>query len=276
MNDFVLYPEDIERLGVILRKFIDDAHIVCTLLTQKDGQLLTREGDTESIDTTSVAALLTGSFAATVAIANILGEQEFSTMFHRGKDKHFHIVLVDKDRYLASVFDNSTSVEKVGYYAARAAKELAQFLEEISGNVNTAFLPDEEEDASAPADVENVFQPLQDGFTEPPVGAPAELAVPKATESIPRPPATEIRVLQPAVGSPVGPEEETPSLSDAEETAATTARLTKPEDPVQKEPAPTPPPVPAKPQNAQSTFLGSKVRQARAYRSTRKPLHPAL
>ncbi|MBD3343723.1 MAG: hypothetical protein GF401_01520, partial [Chitinivibrionales bacterium] len=141
MNDLILYQEDLEKLNNILIQFIKDSQVVCAFLTNKEGQLLTCQGSTKTIDTMSVAALITGSFAATVTIANLIGESQFSTMFHKGKSKHIHITVIDNDRYLASIFDNHSSLEKVNYYANRYGKKLREYLIIISGNADSASLP---------------------------------------------------------------------------------------------------------------------------------------
>ncbi len=166
MNDFVLYPQDTERINSILRTYISEAGLECALVTTKDGQLLTYEGQTESIDTMSVAALITGSFAATVTIANLIGESEFRTMSHRGKDRHFHICLIDPDRYLASVFGNGTTVERVSQQATHFAKELCNLFLLLSGNADSAVLPEffgegEDNQESATPDSQDVFNSLE-------------------------------------------------------------------------------------------------------------------
>lgn len=142
MSDFVLYEEDVKRLNTILAGFVDRAQLDCTLLTNREGLLLTCHGATEAIDTTSVAALVTGSFAATVTIANLIGESEFNTMFHRGKKRHIHITQVDDDRYLASIFGNKTRLDKVSYYARRYGARLKTYLASINDQAENAVLPE--------------------------------------------------------------------------------------------------------------------------------------
>ncbi|MBD3421660.1 MAG: hypothetical protein GF398_16205 [Chitinivibrionales bacterium] len=141
MNDLILYEEDINQLNAILYQFIQDAKLSCAFLTNKEGQLLTCYGETQSIDSESVAALITGSFSATVTIAHLIGESEFSSMFHRGKNRHIHISLVDQNRYLASIFGNDSSVEQVSYYASLHSESLRQYLVSISDHAETARLP---------------------------------------------------------------------------------------------------------------------------------------
>jgi len=51
----------------------------------KNGQLIASAGDTHNIDTTALASLTAGNIAATGGIARLLGEREFSILFHEGR-----------------------------------------------------------------------------------------------------------------------------------------------------------------------------------------------
>jgi len=194
MSDFILFEHDLERLSDILTRYINDAQLICALLTNKEGQLLSSQGSTDAIDTTSVAALVTGSFAATVSIAGFIGETEFTTMLHRGKNRHIHILLIDNDRYLATVFDNRTTPEKVGEFAIIYGRELRDYLVSMAGNADNAWLPDltaEEpaspaalEPAAAPADS---WQPAGTLFNEEkaPFPPPAQASIPLQVSAAP-------------------------------------------------------------------------------------------
>lgn len=141
MNDLILYQEDVEKLDSILLEFVTKTSALCTLLTSKEGQLLACQGQTDDIDTVSVAALITGSFSATVSIANLVGESEFKTMLHHGANKHIQITLVDKDRYLATLFSNAVSIETINHFVEPCCVELRNYLAFISGNEQSASLP---------------------------------------------------------------------------------------------------------------------------------------
>ena len=55
------------------------------MLVDKDGHLITQEGSTEKTDTDTISALVAGCFAATREMARILGEEEFTALFHQGR-----------------------------------------------------------------------------------------------------------------------------------------------------------------------------------------------
>jgi predicted regulator of Ras-like GTPase activity (Roadblock/LC7/MglB family) len=127
-EDLVIYEEQIERIEEALRKLIKDAQAKCVLLVDKDGHLITRQGFTQSLDTTALAALLAGSFASTREIARLVGEPEFSVLFHQGKKDHIHITLVGERTILAVIFDDRTTIGMVRLYAKEASEDLQRIL----------------------------------------------------------------------------------------------------------------------------------------------------
>ena len=127
-EDLVIYEEQIEKIEGALKRLIKDAQAKCVLLVDKDGHLITRQGFTQSLDTTALAALLAGSFASTREIARLVGEPEFSVLFHQGKKEHIHITLVGERTILAVIFDDRTTIGMVRLYAKEASEDLERIL----------------------------------------------------------------------------------------------------------------------------------------------------
>ena len=124
----VIYEEEIEKVEKILNRLIKNSQAKCALLVDKDGHLITRQGFTHSLDTTALAALLAGSFASTKEIARLVGEPEFSVLFHQGKKDHIHICLVGERSILAVIFDDRTTIGLVRLYAKETSEELTTIL----------------------------------------------------------------------------------------------------------------------------------------------------
>ena len=61
-------------------------------------------------DVYSLAALAAGNFGAVEAMAKIVGEDEFSLLFHKGKDENLHFSKVDDDMLLITTFGNDVSL----------------------------------------------------------------------------------------------------------------------------------------------------------------------
>ncbi len=121
----VFYKDDIESINAILDAFLKQSAAKCALLIDKDGHMVTSRGATKRIDLDTISALVAGSFAATREMARILGEEEFSALYHQGKSDNIQLSIVGDRALLTAIFDESTTVGMVRLYASEAAKRLA-------------------------------------------------------------------------------------------------------------------------------------------------------
>jgi predicted regulator of Ras-like GTPase activity (Roadblock/LC7/MglB family) len=128
----VFYKEDIEVIGKSLQVFLRNANANCALLVDKDGHLVTKEGESGSFDVDTISALVAGSFAATKQMAKLLGEEEFALMFHQGKKDNIQLSLVGERTILAVIFDDRTTLGMVRLYSGQIASKLAQVFNDIS------------------------------------------------------------------------------------------------------------------------------------------------
>ena len=101
-NRLVFYEAEINEINEILDEFIDRTQAKSVLVIDKEGHLVTRKGFTQTIDTTSISALVAGSFASTREVAKMLGEEEFSMIFHQGKKESIHVSLIN-DRCMSVI-----------------------------------------------------------------------------------------------------------------------------------------------------------------------------
>jgi predicted regulator of Ras-like GTPase activity (Roadblock/LC7/MglB family) len=136
-NILVVYEEEMSVIEALLGKMLKGCEAKCALLVDKDGHLITRQGFTHSLDTTALAALLAGSFASTREIARLVGESEFSVLFHQGKKDHIHMSLVGERTILVVIFDDRTTIGMVRLYAKETSAELAKVFNEMQGKKGT-------------------------------------------------------------------------------------------------------------------------------------------
>ena len=134
MGDFVLYKEDIDRINKILSHLITESASAYVLLINKDGNLISQVGFSPNINVTTLAALAAGSFASTKAIATLIGETEFSVMFHQGEKENIHISLVDEDVIMVLIFDDRTNLGLVKMIAGQAKSKLSVVLLDVKNN----------------------------------------------------------------------------------------------------------------------------------------------
>lgn len=133
-NNLIIYEEEIKKIEALISKMLKGCEAKCALLVDKDGHLITRQGFTHSLDTTALAALLAGSFASTKEIAKLVGEPEFSVLFHQGKKDHIHMSLIGDRSILVVIFDDRTTIGMVRLYAKETAVDLGKVFESIESD----------------------------------------------------------------------------------------------------------------------------------------------
>ncbi|MBN1577515.1 MAG: roadblock/LC7 domain-containing protein [Chitinispirillaceae bacterium] len=165
MKDMILFPEDIDRLNVILEQLAAKANLLLAVLINKDGRLLTYQGSLDKIDTVSMAALVAGNSASTLAIANLMGETEFSAMYHQGKDRHIFIAVVDENTFLCLVFDDRTNIDRVKVFARQFDRQIKSALKQVYDKTEDQVDLDLDMGApgqhSAPQDSHGFFQAVE-------------------------------------------------------------------------------------------------------------------
>jgi predicted regulator of Ras-like GTPase activity (Roadblock/LC7/MglB family) len=137
-DSLIIYEEEINQIETLISKMLKGCEAKCALLVDKDGHLITRQGFTHSLDTTALAALLAGSFASTKEIARLVGEPEFSVLFHQGKKDHIHMGIVGDRSILVVIFDDRTTIGMVRLYAKETAVELGKIFENLKAKSKTS------------------------------------------------------------------------------------------------------------------------------------------
>lgn len=154
----VLYEDQIKQIDKALTRIIKESEARCALLVDKDGHLITRQGFTHTLDTTALAALLAGSFASTKEIARLVGEPEFSVLFHQGKRDHIHISLIGERTILVVIFDDRTTIGMIRLYAKEVGETLKAILESKPESTKGELELGEEFSDSVDAKLDDIFQ----------------------------------------------------------------------------------------------------------------------
>lgn len=134
-SDLVMYEEEFQRIDVELKKLHQQSNSKVVFLVDKNGQLIASAGDTHDLDTTSLASLTAGNIAATGGIARLLGEKEFTILFHEGEKDNIHISLIGQRIILVIIFDNRSSLGLVRLRVKKASEALTGIFEEITQKV---------------------------------------------------------------------------------------------------------------------------------------------
>ncbi|MCP2501662.1 MAG: roadblock/LC7 domain-containing protein [Deltaproteobacteria bacterium] len=154
-GSFILRETEYEALLSVLRKLLVDASAKVVFLVDKDGTLLASAGDAVGFDTTSLASLAAGNIAATGGLANLIGEKEFSILFHEGERDNMHLSVVAERLILVVVFDRRSSV---GLVRLRVRQASARFNDVMAVALASSDAEDGGIEELTEADIESLFK----------------------------------------------------------------------------------------------------------------------
>jgi len=128
-TDLIIKEQDLAQLDRALQTMLRDSRARCVILINRnDGTVMASQGFLDSLDTTSLGALAAGAFASAREIARLIGEPEFSVLFHQGEREHVHVNLAGDHGLLMTLFDDSTTVGLVRLCARRACAAVTRVL----------------------------------------------------------------------------------------------------------------------------------------------------
>ncbi len=127
----VMYEDEFQRISQILARLRVDASAKLVFLVDKNGQQIAGAGEMEQVDATSLASLTAGNVAATDGLAKLIGEKEFSILFHEGKKDNIHISIVGQRLILVVIFDERSSLGLVRLRVRKAAAEIERVLNQM-------------------------------------------------------------------------------------------------------------------------------------------------
>jgi predicted regulator of Ras-like GTPase activity (Roadblock/LC7/MglB family) len=129
--DTVIFEEEFARINAVCDRLRAEANAQVVFIVDKNGQLIAASGETEHLDTTSLASLTAGNVAATGGIAKLLKEKEFATQFHEGEKANIHIQIVGQRVILVVIFDQRSSLGLVRLRVRKASDELTKVFDTL-------------------------------------------------------------------------------------------------------------------------------------------------
>src|SRR5713101_5801345 len=136
-SDLVLHEEEYQKIREVIGRLRAECNAKVVFLVDKNGQQIAADGELESIDTTALASLAAGNVAATDSLARLIGEKEFSILFHEGERDNLHISVVGGRVILVVIFDERSSLGLVRLRIKKGSTELAAILEIMMKKIAT-------------------------------------------------------------------------------------------------------------------------------------------
>ncbi len=165
MSDVSLrvYEEDFRSINLSLAKLLRESRSRAVLLVDRSGELITFQGEIGRLDFIALATLAASDIAATSELARLLGEKEFSVIFHQGSYIHIHLSLIGERIILVVIFDERSSLGLVRLRVKTASEEFLHLFSSVFAKVEAQKLGEEvllDEDfrRSAEEEIDNLFR----------------------------------------------------------------------------------------------------------------------
>ena len=121
-----LIAEDVRELDRLLGDLVTRSEATAALVIDKAGFLISHSGDTSKFDSTTLAALAAGCFAATQGMASVVNEPNFNSVYQQGELYSLLVQNIEFDTLLMVIFAAQVSVGAVKYFANSAAPQAAR------------------------------------------------------------------------------------------------------------------------------------------------------
>jgi predicted regulator of Ras-like GTPase activity (Roadblock/LC7/MglB family) len=119
---------DFNAIAGSLQRYADDSGCRCVLLVDRSGQLITTAGATPDFDVVAFASLTAADFSANDQLARLLGENDFTSLFHQGERESMYVAGVAGRLILVGLFDGRTTPGLVRLRTKQAVEELSRML----------------------------------------------------------------------------------------------------------------------------------------------------
>ena len=124
-----LNKKQFESIEEILSEELIELGIRCVLLIDLAGNIIVNLDDGElEHDIYSLAALAAGNFGAVSAMAKIVGEEDFSLLFHKGESESIHFSKIDDELLLVTIFGKNVSLGFLRLKVTEATKKIKNIL----------------------------------------------------------------------------------------------------------------------------------------------------
>lgn len=129
---YTLGQKQLDSIEDLLQKDLIDIGVRCVFLIDMAGNIIANRDNGEiKHDVYSLAALAAGNFGAVSAMAKIIGEGEFSLLFHKGKKENIHFNKIMAEFLLITIFSNEISLGFLRLKVTETVEKIKQILESI-------------------------------------------------------------------------------------------------------------------------------------------------
>ena len=119
-----LIEEDMQYIDRVLADLVKKSEALLTMVVEKAGYLIQQHGNSEALDTTTLATLGSNAYNAVQFMASLVNENNFTSMYQQGENFSTLMVNVDENSLLVIVFPTHLTVGSMKYYAGPAVRAI--------------------------------------------------------------------------------------------------------------------------------------------------------
>lgn len=131
-TSWTLTPDDEVALRRGMERLLQESGAHSALLVDRGGQLLVQAGDPPTFDATTFATLTAADFSANDQLARLLGETDFTSLFHQGERESMLVADIAGRAILVVLFDSRTTLGLVRLRLRPVADDLARIVEAMA------------------------------------------------------------------------------------------------------------------------------------------------
>ena len=127
---YIFTPAQLSKIEEVLTEDLLDVGVHSVTLIDMAGNIIsTMDNGENKHDIYSLAALAAGNFGAVSTMAGLIGEEEFSLLFHKGKKENIHFSKVTDEFLLITIFGKEVSLGFLRLKVAEATEKLMSVLD---------------------------------------------------------------------------------------------------------------------------------------------------
>jgi len=161
--DGTIFDEDYSGIRSVMGELLEGSNALSVLLVDNSGQVITSLGTPPEFDAVSFASLCAADFEANRQLAQLIGERDFSTLYHQGVNESMYLSRVGPRVIVAVLFDRRATLGLVRLRVTRAVERLSVLFTRLFEKAQvhaqeSALEVDEEFQARAEAEIDELFR----------------------------------------------------------------------------------------------------------------------
>ena len=156
-TNWKVFEEDYYAINTTLQELLGNSNATSIILLDKTGQMISNVGEEPRFDMYSFASLCAADFEANAQLAKLIGEKDFSTLYHQGSNESMYLARVEQDIILVILFDKKTTLGLVRLRTKKAVDNLSTVILRLYGKLeyeNEEYSTDFDEEFTAGAELE--------------------------------------------------------------------------------------------------------------------------